>query len=393
MVSQQASSNAEMVEKAILLGMNEGVLTLECTGNIFTVNPAALRILGYSRAEIEGQDFRSLFESDEKNDDFVRVIDLALTQGSLHPHKEILFHRPDGQAVDLSISGSSLASTVCEPAVQNVVLVFRDITAFKSLQRARMRAVNHLAHEITTPLSIIQASVELLMKDADLPVGRLNKFNRIERNIHRLLQLRDVLEEILDPLPYTPINMSARAAIQLEIEGITPALSNRSVQLIVKADDNFTTLIDPRIFSLVFQTLVKNAIENTPDQGDVLVSMVPKGEDMLLAVHDWGVGIPLVEQPFVFDAFHNIQLTDDYATKKPFDFNAGGKGLELFRLKVLSETLPFQLSFRSERCHFIPSNSDLCPGNVCRCPHISNKRECLESGGSCFEVLFTTTSR
>ena len=343
MASKNSADNAEAVEKAILLGMNEGVLTLECTGNIFTVNPAALRILGYRRDELQGKDFRSVFQLDNCNEDFIKVIDLALSQGALHPHREIVFHRPDGQAVDISISGSSLATDVCQPGLQNVVLVFRDITAFKSLERARLRAVNHLAHEITTPLSIIQASVELLANNLNLHPAVLTKFNRIQRNVNRLLEFRNVLEEILNPPVYNPARMFLRQVLEMEIDKLRPLISLRSLNLTFKADDTFTDFIDPRVFSLVFQTLIKNAIENTPDEGDILVSVFPKGEAMLLTVHDLGVGIPFSEQPFVLDAFHNVQLTDDYATKKPFEFNAGGKGLELFRLKVLSETLPLRL--------------------------------------------------
>ncbi|MGC8906262.1 MAG: PAS domain S-box protein [Desulfomonilaceae bacterium] len=389
MVSPQAANNAEMVERAILLGMNEGVLTLECTGNIFTVNPAALRILGYAREELEGRHFRSVFEPEKINNAFLELVDAVLSQGSLHPHREIVFHRRDGQAVDLSVSGSSLDADVCGPAVQNVVLVFRDITAFKSLQRARMRAVNHLAHEITTPLSIIQASVELLMRDETLPPQTQRKFERIHRNVHRLLELRGVLEEILDPPPYAPRETMLKTLLEAEMQKAAPEFAFRSVNISLKVEDAFTDLIDARIFALVFHTLLKNAVENTPDQGDILISMAPHAEGLLLSVQDWGVGIPLSEQEFVFDAFHNIQRTEDYATKTPFQFNAGGKGLELFRLKVLSETLPFRVSFRSERCHFIPAISDLCPGDISLCPHITGKSECLASGGSCFEALFT----
>ena len=389
MVSPQAANNAEMVERAILLGMNEGVLTLECTGNIFTVNPAALRILGYGREELEGRHFRSVFEPEEINKEFLELIDAVLSQGSLHPHREIVFHRRDGQAVDLSVSGSSLTAEVCGPAIQNVVLVFRDITAFKSLQRARMRAVNHLAHEITTPLSIIQASVELLMRDETLPAQTQHKFQRIHRNVHRLLELRSVLEEILDPPAYAPREMTIKTLLEAEMEKAAPEFAFRSVNVSLSVGDAFTDFIDARIFSLVFHTLLKNAVENTPDQGDILISMAPHAEGILLTVQDWGVGIPLGEQEFVFDAFHNIQRTEDYATKTPFQFNAGGKGLELFRLKVLSDTLPFRVSFRSERCHFVPASSDLCPGDISICPHIADKSECLASGGSCFEALFT----
>jgi len=55
------SQMAEAIEKIILRSMNEGVLTLECTGDIYTVNLAALRILGYREEELKGKKFADAF--------------------------------------------------------------------------------------------------------------------------------------------------------------------------------------------------------------------------------------------------------------------------------------------------------------------------------------------
>src|SRR4030042_5794098 len=61
---------ADAIEKIILRSMNEGVITLECTGDIYTVNPAALRILGFREEELKGRKFAEVFLNDPANDKF-----------------------------------------------------------------------------------------------------------------------------------------------------------------------------------------------------------------------------------------------------------------------------------------------------------------------------------
>ena len=89
-----------------------------------------------------------------------------------------------------------------------------------------------------------------------------------------------------------------------------------------------------------------------------------------------------------FQGFHHTQATDDYSSKRPFAFNAGGKGLELLRLKVLSELHYFDISFESARCVYLPMHEDHCPGDVAACPHVRTPEECAGSGGTTFAVLF-----
>ena len=54
-------SPEEPIEKTILRSMNEGVITVECNGDIHTANPAALRILGFEERELVGRKFDSVF--------------------------------------------------------------------------------------------------------------------------------------------------------------------------------------------------------------------------------------------------------------------------------------------------------------------------------------------
>jgi len=77
-----------------------------------------------------------------------------------------------------------------------------------------------------------------------------------------------------------------------------------------------------------------------------------------------------------------------YSSKRPFDFNAGGKGADLLRTKIFSEKYNFSIGMKSTRCKYIPEENDICYGNVGRCKFCSNEEDCYTSGGTVFTLFF-----
>jgi len=144
----------------------------------------------------------------------------------------------------------------------------------------------------------------------------------------------------------------------------------------------------PRILEEILEGLLKNAIENTPDEGMIRIVVEPKGPKVLLRVQDFGIGITPENQTYIFDGLFPTQETDLYSSKRPYEFNAGGKGLELLQMKVYGQRYGLELSMESQRCIHIPTDQDLCSGKISACPHCQTQEDCLKSGGSIFTVSF-----
>ena len=273
------------------------------------------------------------------------------------------------------------------------VHVARDITAFKSMERARRVAVHHLSHELKTPLSVIKGSVK------DLDTGdlsqeiRKSKVERIRRNLERLSDLQLTVKEIVAPRDYQPVPIRMAPFIDEVLDALRERSAFRSVRLTSEIDMVETDILDPGVFRDFLETLVKNAIENTPDEGEVAVSVKPDPEGVLLEVRDTGVGIPESQKEYLFEAFHHTQATDRYATRNPYDFDAGGKGLELMRLKILAQDRGFDLSYQTTRCPHLEEDTYRCPGRVSECPHVNDPESCAGSGGSTFSILFRQTGK
>jgi len=308
----------------------------------------------------------------------------------------------------------------------------------KMMDRAKERVINHLAHELKTPITVLTGVITNFSKNLKkYDSAKGEKFREMGlRNVQRLM---DIQEKVMDIVEYRPveekeviINVVKQAAgvisglmeeeeenknlilrkIFDRIESIyrvgeprfeniflkdfienvvTDALtqSHRNTFDIYKdLDDTLTLYMDSNVLKKILFGLIKNAIENTPEEGKIRIRTYKTDSHIAIDCIDHGVGITRENQEQIFGGFFHTQETEMYSTKKPFDFNAGGAGIDLLRTKILSEQFGYTLDFVSKRCDFIILDSDECPGNISMCSHIKSKEECHKSGGSTFSIRF-----
>ena len=138
----------------------------------------------------------------------------------------------------------------------------------------------------------------------------------------------------------------------------------------------------------MLEGLLKNAVENTPDQGMIHLDLKEQEGRILLKVKDFGIGITEENQKLIFGGLFHTLETDLYTSKTPYDFGAGGKGLDLLRMKVYGQRYGFDLSVESQRCIHIPTDRDLCPGKISDCSSCKTPEDCYSSGGNTFCISF-----
>ena len=116
--------------------------------------------------------------------------------------------------------------------------------------------------------------------------------------------------------------------------------------------------------------------------------MQKKGDGAEVIVHDLGIGITDENQRRIFEGFFMTQDTMAYSSKRPFDFNAGGKGADLLRMKIFSERFNFKIEVSSSRCRYIPLDTDECPGRISQCEFCKERADCFQSGSTVFNIYF-----
>jgi signal transduction histidine kinase len=264
------------------------------------------------------------------------------------------------------------------------------------LNRAKSIALDHLSHELKTPLSVIKGTIQLLKRKSQNQITRTEgekSFEMLEKHLNRLIEIQQETDKIirsyqeLEGKPVFLFPFSERVVDQIKQKA-----THREIHFHLEGEKDLCVLIPPGILEEVLVGLLKNAIENTPDEGMILISFEKAESQSFLKVEDFGVGITEENQKLIFGGLFHTQETDLYSSGRPYNFNAGGKGLDLLRIKVYGEHYGFDLSVKSRRCIYIPTNRDLCPGRISACPHCKSPEDCRSSGGSTFCVSFPQPS-
>jgi signal transduction histidine kinase len=170
------------------------------------------------------------------------------------------------------------------------------------------------------------------------------------------------------------------------LEKVKERAAHRDLRFQLDLASDHRVVMDPAILGNILAGLLKNAVENTPDEGTIRILSERKDDRILLKVQDFGIGITEENQKSIFDGLFHTQETDLYTSRKPYDFNAGGKGLDLLKMKVYGKGFGFDLSVESRRCVYLPTDRDACPGRISACPYCKKSGDCLSSGETTFCV-------
>jgi signal transduction histidine kinase len=300
----------------------------------------------------------------------------------------------------------------------------------KAMNKAKERAINHLSHELKTPLALISATIAKISNSLNQAkiTGMERSMIIAQRNLHRLIRLQEEIDNIInersveeqakihqlveDALHFIEYQkgmprgefsevlklisdymesiykVDEEQAEKLSVEDLLQrvcdkarrAMGQRELEIVQEFVKGVTITANRSALEKVCGGILRNAIENTPDQGKIEVTAKIEGRQLVIRFRDFGTGITAENQKLLFTGFFHTQDTSHYSTKAPYDFNAGGSGADLLRAKVFSERYDFAIDFESTRCSYIPEDIDECPGRISLCKFIDDKSDCLVSG-------------
>jgi PAS domain S-box-containing protein len=433
--ADEALRESERKYRTILESIEDGYYEVDISGNMVFFNDSMCKLVGYSSEELKGMNNRRYMAEETAKAVYQTFNQVYSTgEGTKVIGWELL--RKNGEKRYVETSVSLVRDRKEEPIGFRGIA--RDITEQKSLEKAKERIINHLSHELATPLSVIEAAaaiIERAVEKGDL--GKIRKWAEKSRgHICRLRNLQTQVSDILNSRPVEekerslyfieaalsqleelkeePLKESAEAVRQsivrqlkalYTMEGVRNeeilmdcfldevwaeavlSMRERQIEIIREFDKGISLQMDKTALKKICGGFLRNAIENTPDEGRIEIRLKQEGEYVRMAFQDFGVGITPENQKWIFGGFFHTQDTHNYASKKPYLFNAGGAGADLLRAKVLSERLNLRLEFSSTRCRYLPSDEAECPGRISLCPFVTGREDCLSFGGSLFTLL------
>ena len=277
--------------EAILENINSGVIFLERSGRIATINNAACSMLNQSRADIVGKGHKELLGKIKSNElaSMVKTLeekDFKSTEKEIHVYI-------DGRPVDLRVY-----ITILKDSKSNfigILVVFDDLTEIITAQRALawQEVAKRITHEIKNPLTPIKLSIERLMKKWD---EKAKDFGEVLRRssktiIREVDSLRNLVDEFSRFGKMPRINLES-ININLIIEELVELYSNvRNIKIITFLQETPEIDVDREQLKRALINLIDNSIQAKTEKIWLTTSYDSALEIVRIKVADEGTGI------------------------------------------------------------------------------------------------------
>ena len=213
------------------------------------------------------------------------------------------------------------------------LLVLRDLTELRRLERVRRDFVANVSHELRTPLTSIKAMAETLLDGARTDEAVASRF--LQTIIHESDRLVRLSADLLDlsrvearGVDKTPVDLAelvheiaARLSSQAQKAGVTLTNYVRPILMVPTDRDEMAQVV---------VNLLDNAIAYTPPGGSITITAAQTEQHISISVADTGIGILSHDIPRLFERFYRADKARSRAS--------GGTGLGLSIVKHIIES-------------------------------------------------------
>ena len=344
--------------EAVLEASPEAVVVTDKKGRVTMTNPAASRMLGIGPASSG----RLISELRIPPGVLTCLREASSTGGAVKEIEvgEKTYWAYAARMMESEDKGHAEGPTSDGLAGEGAILAVRDITEYRSLERAKTAFVSDVSHELRTPLTTIQSALDLIERAGERldPLERRalkladGELKRIRAMVEELLTLTlmDSQQYFLEVAP-TDLDEVVRKALEsmeakakrfgIEVSYVTDSPND------VSGNDTsggrlgeHRCVCDAQKIYQVLLNLLDNAIKYSDPGSRVDVCVLEDASSVTVRISDTGAGIPEEDLPNLFDRFYRVNKDRSRAT--------GGSGLGLAISKQIVDLHGGRLSARSE---------------------------------------------
>ena len=301
---------------SILDGAGEGIVGLDRAGLLTFANPAAAGLLGRSPDELVGRSLHQVTQPHGPDGEPIPA-DLdplvgAFADGQTRAMTDGTYRRADGTDFPVELTVAPIRDA---DELTGAVLMFRDVTERRAVDRMKDEFVSVVSHELRTPLTSLRGALGLLqgglLRDAEPKAQRMvhiavESTDRLIRLINDILDVERMASGkfALHRQAWPSANLVGRAVA--EMRGLAAQAEVHveigSVVGIVEADAD-------RIVQTI-ANLLSNAIKFSPAHGTVRIGTEIQDNEVLFYVSDQGPGIAPDQHEAVFGRFAQVDASD-----------------------------------------------------------------------------------
>lgn len=282
---------------------------LDEKGLITYINPAVIKVLGYTQEEMIG---KNAFEYVHPDD--LQRITQTFTE-NLKPQEiakvlEMRIRHKSGNWVSFEVASKSVITQLGEV---NLVINSRDITERKKTEQLKEEFLSLVAHELKTPLTVMKLVVQTISykcRQAHASQSILKSIRDVDTEINRLAKLINAILDIsklesgvlqLEIKQFSLTSLIRETILELRHTGQQRINFAKHSKILVQADRD-------RIKQALIN-LLSNSIKYSKKDGVIDIKTELIKDMVIVSVKDEGTGIPKARLPKLFDKFYQVEDT------------------------------------------------------------------------------------
>jgi len=304
---------------AIVDSSDDAIISKTLRGVITSWNFGAEKIFGYTEQEALGKHITMLIPPELQQEE--DVIINKIRSGERVDHFETIRVTKNGKRLNISLTVSPIkndkgevvgASKIARDITEKVEIENRlkqYTTKLKELNSAKDEFIGMASHELKTPLTSINAYLQLLDKTVQNKQAKvfLAKTMRQVGKLSRLISdLLDISKIEAGKLQLSPTAFNADSLIDEAVENVQQITATHKIIRENRLGD-IEIMADRARIEQVLINFLTNSIKYSPGKDKVLVSTFFKNEQFTVAVKDFGIGVPASEAKKIFDRFYRVQ--------------------------------------------------------------------------------------
>lgn len=320
----------------------EGVVTFDAKGRVTFLSQGAETLIGWTSAEALGQSIDKLFPPvDEEGGSFHDQIPLPGGKRLINVYTR------SGKVISLAVTGARLAPP--NEKIVQVALVLRDVTHEEALRNLRSYFLANISHEFKTPLSTLNASLELLLDSRE--EYAVAEVREVLKPAHMsLLSLQNLIDNLLQSSSIEAGHFVIRKrplhlyhVIEDGLRLVQPLLDRRRQRFtLVDTHGLLDSVVSCEIqadkgrLTQVLVNLLVNASKYSPIGGAIDLMVEEQAGRLRIAIADRGPGIPPQERLNLFQRFVRLDAQDSeeygiglglYVVKTTIEAHGGQVGI------------------------------------------------------------------
>lgn len=324
-------------QNAVLSSMDEGVLAIDADNRIIHANRVAGDILGINHRKVKKASITDII-----NDPSMLEFMTQLTEDQQRRTRELEFQQDERTKI-IQASGRALWNSSDDSI--GALIVMRDVTHLRHLEKVKTDFVANVSHELKTPITAIQGFVETLLSDEWKHTKAARRFLEIIRQ--QSGRLNNIVDDLLtlSRLEQSDTNIIRKPhriikVVENAIKIVQLQANDKKIKVETDISKKLEWFINAPLIEQALVNLLSNAVKYSDPGKKIVIRVVEEENQLIISVIDKGYGMDQKNLDRLFERFYRI---DSGRSSKQ-----GGTGLGLSIVKHIVQTHQGVINVESE---------------------------------------------